>query len=281
MRIERIFILSIVLTLGLAVLVALEPVNAGDNALSTTPLVPVLAAALVLVAGVGAVWNRGANGGGASFLQTTYLPVVRVPLDALLPSLLVAGFAIFLQIFGGSWFQIAILVLAAASLLLVFWAQAHGMGTHDRYFGFAQTALNVCAHITAFLLFSAIYGLKVRALVSATAVGLVAALLVYEMLQRDAAWHRAMALPVEGRRSTLLLLSAVAGVLCAELTWGLNYWAALTTLVGGACLLLAFYVTYGLISSYVDHRLTRGTFLEYGGVGLLGLVVVFASAFFA
>lgn len=281
MRTERIFILSIVLTLGLSVLVALQPVNAGDNNMSGTPLVPVLAAVLMLVAGVGAVWNREPGSEGASFLQIAYLPVVRVPLDVLLPSLLVGGFVIFLQIFGGSWFQIAVLALAAASLLLVFWAQAHGVDTRDRYFGLAQTALNVCAHVTAFLLFSAVYGLKVRALVSATAVGLVAALLVYEMLQRDAAWHRAMDLPVEGRRSTLLLLSAAAGLLCAELTWGLNYWAALTTLVGGACLLLAFYVTYGLISSYVDHRLTRGTFLEYGGVGMFGLVVVFVSAFFA
>lgn len=262
-------------------MLVLQPAGLSADAAAIS-VVWALGVALILVAAAGAVWvRRGVSDGGRSVLEMSYLPFVRVPLDVLLPTLLVLGFAIFLQIFAGSWFQILVLVLAGASLLAVFWSQAHGVDTADRYFGLAQTALNVCAHLTAFLLFSAIYGLKERALVSATAVGIVTALLVYEMLRRDAAWHAAMRLPVEGRRSTLLLLSLAAGVVCAELTWGLNYWAALTTLVGGACLLLAFYVMYGLISSYVDHRLTRSTLLEFAGVGTLGLFVVFASAFFS
>ncbi len=275
MRTERIFILSLLITTGLGILVALQPSSAGvDNAASA---VWPLRAALVLVAAAGAIWIRRSGATGSKSL----VQVSRLPLEVLLPSLLVLGFTIFLQIFAGGWFQIMVLALGGLSLLAVFWAQAHTSDAADRYFGLAQTSLNVCSHLTAFLLFSAIYGLKVRALASATAVGVVAALLIYEMLRRDRSWHIALNLPVEGRWSTLMLLAAAAGLVCAELTWGLNYWAALTTLVGGACLLLAFYVTYGLIASYVDHRLTRSTLLEFAGVGTLGLIVVFASAFFS
>jgi hypothetical protein len=64
-----------------------------------------------------------------------------------------------------------------------------------------------------------------------------------------------------------------------ELTWGLNYWAALTTLVGGAFLLVAFYVVYGLTSHYLERNMSRQTALEYGLVGLAGIAAVFVSAF--
>lgn len=282
MRTERIFILSILITVGLGIEAALQP-SPGEAAIGAfSYVILLLVGSLVLVAIAGAVWIRaGAGTGGESLLPPSYLPLTRLPLEVLLPALLVLGYSIFLQIFAGSWFQIVVLALAAGSFVSVFWAQSHATDTGDRYFGLAQTALNVCAHVTAFLLFSAIYGLKVRALASATTVGLVAALLAYEMLRRDTAWHTALGLPVEGRRPTLVLLALSAGVLCAELTWGLNYWAALTTLVGGACLLLAFYITYGLIAAYVDRRLTRSTLLEFAGVGTLGMVAVFASAFFS
>jgi hypothetical protein len=162
----------------------------------------------------------------------------------------------------------------------VFWAQIRGADTADRYFGLAQSVLNIISHLTAFLLFSAIYGLKVRALISAPAVGIVTALLIYEMLSRDAAWHRAMRLPVEGRRTTLVLLAIAAGVVASEITWGLNYWAALPTLVGGAFLLVVFYVINGLVSHYVDHKLNREVLVEFGVVAAISLLVVVVSAFF-
>jgi hypothetical protein len=221
------------------------------------------------------------NSASKTLLPSERLPLLRIPVNTLLPALLLAGYSIFMQLFSGSWFEVVVIGVAAVSFLAVYWALAHASDTSDRYFGLAQTALNVCAHLTAFLLYSTIYGLKVRALYSATAVGLVTALLVYEMLARDASWHRALGRPVEGRRSTQVILPVAAGIVLGQLTWGLNYWAALTTLVGGACLLLALYTTYGILSAYVDQRLGRSTLVEYGGVGALGLLVVFASAFLA
>ncbi len=280
MRTERVFILSSLLAVGLAILAVL---NRGD--LAAEGVVEqarwALGAALVLVAAGGALWLRSRPGPAPiTRLPTEYLPLLPIPVHVLLPALLLVGYALFMTVFSGSWFEVVVIGLAWVSFLAAYWALAHAADTGDRYFGLAQTALNICAHLTAFLLYSTIYGLKVRALYSATAVGLVTTLLVYEMLARDASWHRALDRPVEGRRSTQVLLSIVGGLVLAQLTWGLNYWAALTTLVGGACLLLALYATYGMVSAYVDQRLTRNTVVEYGAVGALGLVAVFASAFF-
>ncbi len=276
MRTERIFILSGLLTFGLGIMSAIQRAGlVGTGGL----VVWALGAGLALLTAVGALWVREGVPAGSALLPRGRLPIVPVPLETILPAMLVVGYSIFLQLFVGSGFEAVAPAPAGLSFLAVFWAQAHGADTRDRYFGLAQAALNLCAHLTAFLLFSVIYGLKVRALYSATSTGIVAALLVYEMLRRDSAWHLALGLPVEGRRSTLALLSLAAGLVLAQITWGLNYWAALTTLVGGAFLMVAFYVVYGVVSHYVDHNLNRAILLEFGGVGALGLLVVFASAF--
>jgi hypothetical protein len=280
MRTERVFILSSLLTIGLGILAALQrgalAAPGGAAAVNWA-----LGAALVVVASGGSVWLRARSRFPTrTLLEPEYLPFIPIPIHALVPPLLLVGYAIFMQLFSGSWFEVVVIGLAWVSFVAVYWALAHTADTSARYFGLAQTALNVCAHLTAFLLYSTIYGLKVRALYSATAVGLVTMLLVYEMLARDASWHRALGRPVEGRRSTQVILSVAAGLVLGQLTWGLNYWAALTTLVGGACLLLALYATYGILSAYIDQRLNRGTLVEYGGVGALGLLAVFGSAFF-
>ncbi len=279
MRTERVFILSSLLTVGLAILAALQR---GDVATPGGSQVNwALGAALVMVAAGGSVWLRSRpRPASKTLLAADHLPLLRVPVHALLPALLLVGYAIFMQLFSGSWFEVVVIGLAWLSFIVVYWALSHTADTADRYFGLAQTALNICAHLTAFLLYSTLYGLKVRALYSATAVGLITALLVYEMLRRDTSWHQALGRPVEGRRSTQVILSVASGLVLGQLTWGLNYWAALTTLVGGACLLLALYATYGIVSAYVDQRLTRSTLVEYGGVGAVGLLAVFASAFF-
>lgn len=280
MRTERVFILGSLLTSGLAILAALQR---GDLATpgGVEQVTWALGAALLVVAAGGTIWLRADRPDSTGTrLSTAYLPLVPIPVQVLLPALMLVGFALFMQLFAGTWFEVVVIGLAGASFVGLYWALAHAASTADRYFGLAQTALNIGAHLTAFLLYSTIYGLKVRALYSATAVGLVTALLIYEMLARDAAWHRALGRPVEGRRSTQVVLSVAAGLVLAQLTWGLNYWAALTTLVGGACLLLALYATYGIVSAHVDQRLTRSTLLEYSGVGALGLLAVFASAFF-
>jgi hypothetical protein len=238
--------------------------------------------ALLLIASTGSLWvTQGARTrtGAGEALPATRLWFLPVPLDAVLPGLTALGFVLFVQLFEGGAAQIGVLVLAAATFGGLFWAEAHAQHTLDAYFGLAQTVLNIAAHVCAFLLFSTIYALKLRSLYSSTATGLVTFMLVFELLSRDAAWHTALKQPVQGRKSTISLLSLVAALLVGELTWALNYWAALTTLVGGAFLLVTFYVIVGILSHYVDRSLTRRMMLEFGVVGAVALFAVFTSAF--
>jgi len=274
-----------VLLIGLGLIVSISRGALGAASGASAGLLWSLTVALAVVALAGSLWLRSgaqlavaggpANSNGHSVRRSRFF----VPFEPAVPALLVVGFTLFIQIFDNGIIQTLIIALAAISFAALYWAQLHSRNVTDRYFGLANTILNVISHLCAFLLFSPIYGLKIRSILSATAVGLVTLVLVFELLSRDAAWHGAMKLPAEGRRSTVLLLSIVSGLVLAEFTWGLNYWAALTTLIGGAFLLVAFYVVYGLISHYVDHKLSRQTILEYSVVGLVGIVAIFASAF--
>jgi hypothetical protein len=265
-RTERILIVTALLAVGLGMTLAVP----GGDAL---PLLLTIAGAMALLAGAGGLWlQRGAQVPGSQAMSLS--------VSALLPALAAGGFTLFLQIFESGALQTGLFVLAVLSLGAINWSLAHVVDPRDRYFTFAQTALNVLSHLVAFLLFSVIYGLKVRSLASATAVGLIAALLLFDLLHRERAWH-SEEVPDHVFIQRLALLSLAAGVVIGEATWALNYWAALTTLVGGAFLLVLFYVAYGLLSRYVGRSLNRRIVAEYAAVGALAVVAVFASAFIA
>ena len=280
-RTERIFIVTALLTVGLGLVLVLERGLADTGTGQNGALILLLALALVFVAAAGARWVGANAAATGSQVALARLPLLQIPLDVVVPGLLAGAAVVFLQFFDSGLIQGLVTLLVGAAFAGVFWAQEHSRDTGDAYFALAQTSLNLISHLAGFLLFSVLYGLKIRSLASATAVGIVTALLLFEMLSRDAAWHEAMGLPVEGRRTTLGLLATCGGIVAAELTWGLNYWAALSTLVGGAFLLVVFYVLHGLASNYVDRKLNRQVLLEFGVVGTLGLAAVFASAFFS
>jgi hypothetical protein len=293
-RTERIFVLATILLIGLGLTLVVSRGSAVSAPGSNALLLWTLTIALVVVAAGGSVWLRSAPqpattlgprassaSGAVPSVSSARSHGIRLPLplEAVVPALLVGGFTLFVQLFDSGVLQTLILILAALSFAAVYWAQLHALDIRDRFFSLSQAVLNIISHLCAFLLFATIYSLKTRSLISASAVALVTFLLVYEMLSRDVDWHRALELPVEGRRLTVQVLSLVCGLVLGELTWGLNYWAALTTLVGGAFLLVAFYVTYGLASHYLDHKLDKQTVLEFGLVAFVGIAAVFVSAF--
>jgi hypothetical protein len=279
-RSERIYVVAALVTagLGLQVVISRGLVLGGASPQLAFSWLMVLAVAAV--AATGAAWaGRWQPARSADDIPVGHIPLLRIPLDVVVPALLAAGFALFVQLFGNGVLQGAIVVLAGLVFGAVLWAQAHARRAAGARFALAQTSLNVIAHLTAFLLFSVIYGLKLRSIFSVPAVALVTTLLLFELLARDAAWHRAMKLPVASRRTTVGWLSLAGGIAAAELAWGLNYWAALSTLIGGAFLLVVFYVLHGLTSSYVDRRLSRQVIIEYSLVGAIAIVVVLVSAF--
>jgi hypothetical protein len=283
-RPERILLAAALVTAGLGLQVAVSRVLLAGGTTAQVTLAWLLVLAVGVVGAAGAIWagrpmtaETGQDGGGA--VPVGRLPMLGLPLDVVVPALLAAGFALFVQIFESGLLQGVIVIVAGFVYGGLLWAQAQARYLAGPRFALAQTALNVMAHLTAFLLFSVIYGLKVRPLISAPAVGILSGLLLFELLSRDAAWHRAMGLPVEPQRTTVGWLALGGGMVAGELAWGLNYWAALSTLVGGAFLLVAFYVMHGLASNYLDRSLSRRVILEYGAVGAIAVLVVLASAF--
>ena len=279
-RTERIFILTALLFVGLGLTLAVSRGVVLQDEGQAAILLWGMAAMLVLLASSGSRWlRRGIGAPGPSTMPDVRLPYIGLPLDAIVPGALAAGFVIFLQFFRNGLAPALIIALGGLSFAAVYWSQAHGRDTNDRFFSLAQSLLNVLSHLTAFLFFTVVYGLKTTDLFSTLSVGIVTALLVYELLWRDTAWHHALNLPVEGRRTTLAMLSIASGVVIAEVMWGLNYWAALTALVGGAFLLVAFYVMAGLLMHYVDRSLNRGVIIELASVGAVSVIVVFLSAF--
>ena len=281
-RTERVFIVTALLAAGLTLVVAVRRGMVGVEEDQFGALLWLMCLAIMLVAAVGALWVRtSVEAGSHGAALDVRLPLLTLPAEIVVPSLLAAASFAFIQLFDSAVLQGVVLLFVAGGFAGVYWAQVHTRHTEDAYFALAQATLNVGSHLTAFLLFSVVYGAKVRSLFSASAAGVVAALLLFELLSRDAAWHRALGLPVEGRRTTLGLLSLAGGLLVAELMWGLNYWAALSTLIGGAFLFVVFYIVHGLASHYVDRNLSRQLLVEYGIVGAVGLGAVFASAFFS
>ena len=117
--------------------------------------------------------------------------------------------------------------------------------------------------LLAFGLFSATYYARLRFLYSGTLIGATGALLAYALLQ----WTPP--------RRGLVVLSGMVGLTLAEATWALNYWAA-SFLLGGALLLVIFYVGIGLVQNHLEGTLSKRIFWEYGllGGGLLAAVVL-------
>ena len=126
--------------------------------------------------------------------------------------------------------------------------------------------LSLLTYLAAFCLFTLIYQIKERSLISATSTAFVAAILSLVLLRGAAA-----------ERGRTLLYAALIGVGLGEVTWALNYWVV-RELVGGAVLLLIYYVIVGLIEILLRAQLTRRLLAEYLGVGIVGFLFILSTA---
>jgi hypothetical protein len=123
-----------------------------------------------------------------------------------------------------------------------------------------QTAL---IYLVALILFTLIYGMNARSLISGTAVVVVAFLLTVRLL-----W------PTVREIGETAVYATVVGLLIGQLIWVLNYWS-LSGLRGGLLLLLLFYVVTGLMVQSRNDRFSRQVVLEYVTVTALALVAIF------
>ena len=126
--------------------------------------------------------------------------------------------------------------------------------------------LSLLTYLAAFGHFTLVYQVKERSLISATTTAFVAAVLSLVLLRGAGA-----------ARQRTLLYAALIGVALGEVTWALNYWVV-RELVGGAVLLLIYYVLVGLIEIVLRGELSRRLLAEYLGVGIVGFLFILSTA---
>ena len=126
--------------------------------------------------------------------------------------------------------------------------------------------LSLLTYLAAFGLFTLVYQIKERSLISATTTAFVAAVLSLVLLRGAGA-----------SRQRTVLYAALIGASLGEVTWALNYWVV-RELVGGAVLLLIYYVLVGLIEIVLRGELSRRLLAEYLGVGIVGFLFILSTA---
>lgn len=130
-----------------------------------------------------------------------------------------------------------------------------------------RLALNGIVYVLALVLFVAIYGARLRSVVSATTVMLISTWLSLELLRG-----------LNEQITRTWLYAGIIGLAMGELTWTTNY-LNLPNPVGGALLLVAFYGLAGIVQQYLGRQLSRRVLWEYGAVIVAGLLVLAGYAF--
>jgi hypothetical protein len=126
----------------------------------------------------------------------------------------------------------------------------------------AEFLVSLSVFVSAFALFGLLYEARGLGPAVAVATAVAAGLLASVPLRRAVA---------DDQRTALYC--ALVGVVVGQVAWALTYWTA-AGIVGGAFLLLLFYVLVGIGEAILDRTFNRRVLLEYGIVGACGLVLI-------
>ena len=237
-------LLAAVYGLGVGMFLAVEP---------TRPWILLLTTALVAL---------GADGIIRSYPSGVFRDVADTAPYLLLPVLLALGAGLFFEDTAtGYWVWPA----AAASAILmatVLYGQYVSVNPLAPAYPLARFMLTVITYLTAFAFYAVVYSFGIGLLPAAAVVGLVSVLLANDILRE-----------AETNPWRTLVYAAAIGLVVAEARWSLHF-LPLEGFLAGVFLLLAFYVSTGLVHHTLIGNLTRPIVAEFGGVTLVGLLVV-------
>jgi hypothetical protein len=152
--------------------------------------------------------------------------------------------------------------IGAALLGLILFAQHRELRLAAGSRRGAEFLVSLAVFVSAFALFGLLYQARDAGIVVALIAGGVAALLATVPLRRAIA---------DDERTAIYC--GVVGLIVGQVAWALTYWTT-AGIVGGAFLLLLFYVLVGLSEAVLDRSFSRRVILEYGVVGACGLVLI-------
>lgn len=161
-----------------------------------------------------------------------------------------------------AWWGYQILAAGATAVLLAGVILAQLRTLEGQRHRLAALFITWMVYLAALGLYVALYGARWRSLVSATGVLVLSAGLSLELYR-----HTGAPLP------RVWLYGLLSGLMMGELTWGLNY-TRLDARLGGAFLLLGFYIITGLARQHLWGRLTRRVAWEFAALGAAGLAAL-------
>jgi hypothetical protein len=237
-------LLAAVYGLGVGMFLAVEP---------TRPWILLLTTALVAL---------GTDGIIRSYPSGVFRAVSDTAPYLLLPVLLALGAGLFFEDTAtGYWVWPA----AAASAILLgaaLYGQYVSVNPLAPAYPLARFILTMTTYLTAFAFYAVVYSYDISLLPAATVVGLVSVLLANDILRE-----------AETGPWRTLTYSAAIGLVVAEARWSLHF-LPLEGFLAGVFLLLAFYVSTGLVHHTLIGNLTYPIVAEFGGLTLAGLAVV-------
>lgn len=157
---------------------------------------------------------------------------------------------------------VAGLGVAAVLLSGIILAEYRTIVRDDPFYTTSRLFLNICTYFAALLIFATVYQAKLRSLLSATMVAVLATVLALSLLRAD-----------REKIGRTWLYAGITGLVLGEATWALNYWGV-NGVAGGALLLLIFYFFGGLAQQRLTSRFSRPALVEYALVGVVGLYVL-------
>jgi len=237
-------LLAAVYGLGVGMFLAVEP---------TRPWI------LLLVTGLVAL---GADGIIRSYPSGVLHDVTDTAPYLLLPVLLALGAGLFFEDTATGYWVWPAAAASAVLLAAALYGQYVSVNPLAPAYPLAHFVLTVITYLTAFAFYAVVYSYGTGLLPAAAVVGLVSVLLASDILRE-----------AETNPWRTLTYAAVIGLMVAEVRWSLHF-LPLEGFLAGVFLLLAFYVSTGLIHHTLIGNLTRPILAEFGGVTLAGLVIV-------
>jgi hypothetical protein len=249
-RLDRVHVLAVVLALGLTAFLAIEPTQDW---------------LLLLLAGLAAL---GTDAVVRTHPKAHFHKLDDTVLFLLVPVMMTLGGGLFLEdVVGGHW-TIAIGLLSVIPYWAVLRAEYESVDRAAETYQSTRLVLNVATYVVAFLFFATIYDFDLGLLASAFASGTIAVLLGIEVLREEA---------MDNFKTATHALAI--GVLLAQSAW-VTHFLPLDGSSAAVFLLLAFYLTTGIMHNYLAGRLDARTGAEFAGVAAAGLVIVTLSQAF-